>query len=70
MFRWAKNGFVTDKQWLENATPQDLEQREIEKRDRWQSAVASFTTLEKLDKTSERTKVALYLFKTAILYIP
>lgn len=54
LFRWAKNGFVTDKQWLENATSQDLEQWEKGKEGRWRSALASFTTLEELDKTPER----------------
>jgi len=53
LFRWAKNGFLTDKQWFAKATPNDLEQWEKEKIGRWQSAVGSFTTLEELDGTPE-----------------
>ena len=56
LFRWAKNGFLTDKQWLDKAEPKDKEQWEKEKIGRWQSAVASFTTLEELDKTPERVR--------------
>jgi len=58
LFRWAKNGFLTDKQWFQEATEKDKEQWEKEKMDRWQSAVASFTTLEELEKTQERLVAA------------
>jgi len=54
LFRWVKNGFLTNKQWLEEATPKDLELSEKERIVRWQNAVDSFTTLDELDKTPER----------------
>jgi len=57
LFRWAKNSFLTEKQWFEEATPKDLEQWEKEKKHRWQSAVDSFTTLDELNRTPERVKV-------------
>lgn len=59
LFRWAKNGFQTNKEWMEEAKPQDIEQWEKEKKGRWQSAVTSFTTLEELQKTDERLKAKL-----------
>jgi len=54
LFRWAKNGFLTDKEWFSEATEQGKEQWEKEKRGRWESAVDSFTTLEELTKIHEQ----------------
>jgi len=59
LFRWAKNGFQTNKEWMEEAKPKDIEQWEKEKKGRWQSAVASFTTLEELQNTKDRLKANL-----------
>ena len=59
LFRWAKNGFVTDKEWLDKAEPIDKEEWEREKIGRWERAIASFTTLEELDKTPDRIRAKL-----------
>jgi len=54
LFRWAKNGFLTNKEWFQKAAAEEAEQWEKEKMGRWESAVTFFTTLEKLEKTQER----------------
>ena len=59
LFRWVKNGFLTDKEWKKRATTEQLRQWEEEKDIRWNSAVASFTTLEELQKTADNVKATI-----------
>ena len=59
LYRWVKNGFLTDKDWKEQATAEQLEQWEKEKDSRWENAVASFTTLEELEEIEEKVKASL-----------
>ena len=54
-----KNGFLTDKDWKEQATAEQLGQWEKEKDSRWENAVASFTTLEELEEIEEEVKASL-----------
>jgi hypothetical protein len=56
LFRWAQNGFLTNKQLLDQSIPKELEQWEKGKIGRWESAVASFTTLEELDEISGKIR--------------
>jgi hypothetical protein len=53
LYRWVKNGFLTDKKQKERATREQLRQWEKEKDIRWENSVASFTTLEELQKTAD-----------------
>jgi len=59
LYRWVKNGFLTDKDWREQATAEQLVEWEKEKGNRWKSAIASFTTLQELEETEERVRATL-----------
>jgi len=49
LFRWVYNGLMTDKEWLEQARPEDRDQRKrVEQKRRWHEAVESFLTLGEL----------------------
>jgi len=60
LFRWVRNGFVTDIAWREQATAEQQRQREEEQEGRWRAAVSSYTTLQELQQTEElvRAKMA------------
>ena len=59
LYRWVKNGFLTDKEWKERATIEQRRQWEKEKNIRWENAVASFTTLEELQKTADNVTATI-----------
>jgi hypothetical protein len=49
LFRWVHNGLMTDKAWLELATPEERDQRKyVEQKRRWREAVDMFLTLDEL----------------------
>ena len=49
LFRWVYNGLMTDKEWLEQARPEDWDQRKcVEQKRQWHEAVESFLTLGEL----------------------
>jgi hypothetical protein len=48
VFRWVKNGFVTDSAWHKQATAEDKAARGREQAMRWEEASRSFFTLEEL----------------------
>ena len=59
LFRWVKNGFLTDIAWNQQATDQQLRQREEEKKGRWQAAVLSYTTFQELQQIEELARAQL-----------
>ena len=59
LYRWVKNGCLTDKEWKEQATEEQLRQWEMEKENRRKGAVASFTTLDELKETEERVRATI-----------
>ena len=48
LFRWAANGFKTDRAWHENATAEMKEQRRRDDAERWQKFLNMFTKYEEL----------------------
>ena len=48
LFRWAANGFMTDKAWHEKATAEMKEQRKRNDAKRWGNFLDKFTTYDEL----------------------
>jgi hypothetical protein len=48
LFRWAANGFMTDKAWHEKATAEMKEQRKRDDAKRWGNFLDMFTTYDEL----------------------
>ena len=50
LFRWAANGFKTDKAWREKATAEMKDQRKRDDKNRWANFVDMFTMYDELIK--------------------
>jgi hypothetical protein len=48
LFRWAANGFKTDKVWRDEGTAEMKEQRERDNTERWEKFLDMFTKYEEL----------------------
>ncbi|KAE9388176.1 hypothetical protein BT96DRAFT_836639, partial [Gymnopus androsaceus JB14] len=53
LFRWVYNGFMSDKDFEEKATPEQKKKREADKKERWGNGLRMFSLLGDICKAAE-----------------
>lgn len=53
LFRWVENGFMSDIDWQQRASENDIKQRKEERENRWRQASSMFMKLSEFHSTTE-----------------